>query len=160
MLKSLLQLGWKLENNNNNNKMKTALHFCSRNGAQNSSKWRDFRVRDFFVILWCYLLLTRHIVSFPNHSDWVTHNVFALHIFLFFRNSSQLNFTSIPNILFPQVSTRKISFGIRKCCKTKRSPTDHVIRACVLSQSAPEKHNQEKKPTYLCAPREFLNQIS
>ena len=27
------------------------------------------------------------------------------------------------------------------------------------SQSAPERHNQEKKPIYLCAPREFLKQM-
>ena len=30
----------------------------------------------------------------------------------------------------------------------------------VLSQSAPEKHNQGKKPINLCAPREFLQNVS
>ena len=34
----------------------------------------------------------------------------------------------------------------------------HVIRVYLASQSASEKHNQEKKPTNLCAPREFLRQ--
>ena len=33
----------------------------------------------------------------------------------------------------------------------------HVIRVCSPSQSAPEKYNEEKKPTRLCAPSEFLN---
>ena len=33
----------------------------------------------------------------------------------------------------------------------------HVIGVCLSSQSAPEKkNNQNKKPTYLCAPHEFL----
>ena len=31
----------------------------------------------------------------------------------------------------------------------------HVIGICLLSQSADEKHNHEKKPTHLCAPRKF-----
>ena len=34
-----------------------------------------------------------------------------------------------------------------------------MIRVCLLSQSAPEKHNQEKKPTKLCALRAFFKQI-
>ena len=32
----------------------------------------------------------------------------------------------------------------------------HVTGVCLLSQSVPEKHSQEKKPTNLCASREFL----
>ena len=32
-----------------------------------------------------------------------------------------------------------------------------VIGVCLSSQSEPEKHNQEIKPTNLCAPREFLD---
>ena len=35
----------------------------------------------------------------------------------------------------------------------------HVIGVCLSSQSASEKHNQGKKPTYLCAPRKFLKNI-
>ena len=35
----------------------------------------------------------------------------------------------------------------------------HVIGVCLPSQSASEKHNQEKKPTNLCVPREFLKQM-
>ena len=31
----------------------------------------------------------------------------------------------------------------------------NVIAVCLLSQSAPENHIQEEKPTNLCAPREF-----
>ena len=34
--------------------------------------------------------------------------------------------------------------------------TYHVIRVGLLSQSASEKHNQEKKPTNLYAPYEFF----
>ena len=34
--------------------------------------------------------------------------------------------------------------------------TGHVIGVYLLGQSASEKHNQEKKSTNLCAPREFL----
>ena len=30
-----------------------------------------------------------------------------------------------------------------------------MVGVCPLSQSADEKHNPEKKPTYLCAPRKF-----
>ena len=33
----------------------------------------------------------------------------------------------------------------------------HVIGICLPSQSAFEKHNQEKKSTNLCAPRDFSN---
>ena len=33
---------------------------------------------------------------------------------------------------------------------------NHVIRVSLPSQSESEKHNQEKKPTNLCAPRELL----
>ena len=36
----------------------------------------------------------------------------------------------------------------------------HVIGVRLLSQSAPENHNQEKKPTNLCASREFLKTMS
>ena len=32
------------------------------------------------------------------------------------------------------------------------------VFACPANLSAPEKHNQEKKPIYLCAPSEFLNE--
>ena len=31
-----------------------------------------------------------------------------------------------------------------------------VIGVSLLSQSTSEKHNQERKPMYLCAPRDFL----
>ena len=33
----------------------------------------------------------------------------------------------------------------------------HVTGVCLLSQSESEKHNQVKKPTNLCAAREFLS---
>ena len=36
--------------------------------------------------------------------------------------------------------------------------TRHMIRVWLPRQSAPEKHSQEKKPTFLCAPREFHKQ--
>ena len=38
---------------------------------------------------------------------------------------------------------------------TAKPTTTHVIGVCLLSQSASGKHNQEKKPMYLCAPPKF-----
>ena len=36
---------------------------------------------------------------------------------------------------------------------------NHVTGVCLPSQSASKKHNQEKKPTNLCAPRAFLKRM-
>ena len=41
-------------------------------------------------------------------------------------------------------------------CRYCLTRTTHVIGACLPSQSASRKHNQEKKPTNLCAPHEFV----
>ena len=53
---------------------------------------------------------------------------------------------------------------LRNGTKTKTISTqllhkNHVIGVCLSSQSAHENHNQEKKPTHLCAPREFLKKM-
>ena len=46
-----------------------------------------------------------------------------------------------------------------QCNKSSTIPV-HVIGVRLLSQSASQKHNQEKKPTNLCATRKFLQNVS
>ena len=46
-----------------------------------------------------------------------------------------------------------------QCNKNSTIPV-HVIGVRLLSQSASQKHNQEKKPTNLCATRKFLQNVS
>ena len=36
---------------------------------------------------------------------------------------------------------------------------NHVVGVCLPSQSATRNHNQEKKPTNLCAPRKFIKKM-
>ena len=49
----------------------------------------------------------------------------------------------------------KIGINSEKCIECNGSQIDKPL----LSQSASEKHSQGKKPTYLCAPREFLKKM-
>ena len=45
-------------------------------------------------------------------------------------------------------------------CRCRVYKVNHVIGVWLTSQSASEKHNQEKKPTNLCALGEFLKKMS
>ena len=67
------------------------------------------------------------------------------------------NFT-ISYLNVPRKQLMNTSIGSRSTAINIRV-TRHMIEVCLHSQSAPEKHNQEKKPTNLCVLREFLEQM-
>ena len=78
------------------------------------------------------------------------------------------NLADLCSIAAECISAFSVDFWLQTQLLQVRVPTSfvsgrlfsfHVIEVYLLSQSASEKHNQEKKPTSLCAPREFLKQI-
>ena len=75
--------------------------------------------------------LWRSVVTFQNkQEEWLTGSILKL-------------------------NAEEIEEKVVKLCTTKHVLCISLCDRCPLSQSADEKHNPEKKPTYLCAPRKF-----
>ena len=94
--------------------------------------------------------------------------VVVVFVFVVFLLVVHQNLADLCSIAAECISAFSVDFWLQTQLLQVRVPTSfvsgrlfsfHVIEVYLLSQSASEKHNQEKKPTSLCAPREFLKQI-